>query len=222
MEKTKAVLSLSGGMDSATLLAWMTQRFDEVECVGFKYGSKHNAYEAEAAVKLADHYGAQYRLVDLSQAFATLGFRSNLLQGQGDIPEGHYTDASMERTVVPGRNIIFLSLLAGCAWSVGASVVGIGIHQGDHAIYPDCRESFFLAMQTALNLGTDGRISLIAPFLGGDKKEILDWGLKNGVPYHMTRTCYKDQVLACGKCGSCTERLEAFEKCGITDPVWYE
>jgi 7-cyano-7-deazaguanine synthase len=123
---------------------------------------------------------------------------------------------------VPGRNIIFLSILAGIAWSREATEIGIGIHQGDHAIYPDCRQSFFKVMGQAIREGTDNRVSIVAPFLDTDKAGIVKWGFKHGVPFHLTRTCYKDQPVACGKCGSCCERREAFKLYNQEDPIQYE
>jgi 7-cyano-7-deazaguanine synthase len=217
----RAVLSLSGGMDSTTVLGWLLANgYEVVQAVGFHYGSKHNPFELAAARKVAAFYNVPFQVLDLSGVMA--GFRSNLMTGQGEIPEGHYTDASMSQTVVPGRNIIFLSILAGVAWSVEAEKIGIGIHQGDHAIYPDCRARFFHSMNVALGAGTDNRVSIEAPFLSTDKTGILKWGLANGVPYHLTRTCYKEQEKACGHCGSCVERLEAFANVGQADPVPYE
>jgi 7-cyano-7-deazaguanine synthase len=217
----KAILALSGGMDSATVLGWLLASGYDVECFSFAYGSKHNHWENIAAQKVAEYYGVpSHGAVDLSNI--TRWFKSNLLKGQGEIPEGHYQDETMSQTVVPGRNIIFLSICAGLAWSKGASKIAIGIHQGDHAIYPDCRVEFYEAMTKAISTGTDGNVDeILAPFLHTDKVGILDWGLKNGVPYHLTRTCYKDQPLSCGKCGSCVERLEAFASVGIKDPIEY-
>lgn len=216
----KAVVSLSGGMDSATVLAWLKAEGYEVAAYFFCYGSKHNPYEKSCAKNLAGYYGCEFTEVDLGSIMQ--GIKSNLLIGQGEIPEGHYTDASMSQTVVPGRNIIFLSILAGYAWSRGANAIGIGIHQGDHAIYADCREDFFSAMSQAIELGTDGNVEIVAPFIGTDKTGILEWGFKHNVPYEFTRTCYKDQILSCGRCGSCVERLEAFRNQGKEDPVQYE
>lgn len=218
--KTKSIIALSGGMDSATVLAKLLDEGKSVECFGFEYGSKHNKYEQTAARAVADHYRVSYTLIDLSAI--TPHLQSNLLKSGGAIPEGHYNDASMSLTVVPGRNIIFLSILAGIAWSRGASIIGIGIHQGDHAIYPDCRLSFFRAMNDAIHKGTDNRVKIVAPFLNTDKAGIVAWGLAHGAPYGLTRTCYKDQPVACGKCGSCRERLEAFRVNDSEDPVSYE
>lgn len=218
----RALVSLSGGMDSATVLAKVVEerRIGEVAAVGFSYGSKHNQYENEAARQVANHYGVPFRLIRLDEVMA--GFQSALLQTGGDVPDGHYESESMNQTVVPGRNIIFASILTGLAWSQGASEVWLGIHQGDHAIYPDCRPEFLHAMNHAILAGTDERVRLVAPFLHVDKTTIIAEGLRMGVPYRLTRTCYKDQPIACGRCGACQERLEAFRENGIEDPIEYE
>lgn len=215
----KIVMALSGGMDSTTMLAHLLSEGHEVSCMIFSYGSKHNSFENRAAIEVANHYNVPWTLISLQNFMAN--FKSDLLKTGGAIPEGHYTDANMSRTVVPARNIIFLSVLAGQAWSVGASKIAIGIHQGDHAIYEDCRKEFYKAMDTALYLGTGSRVEIIAPFIDLDKSGILDIGLKLGVPYEHTRTCYKDQPQSCGRCGSCVERLSAFHQKGVEDPILY-
>jgi 7-cyano-7-deazaguanine synthase len=215
----KVILALSGGIDSTTVLAHLLDKGNEVECFGFFYGSKHNAFENLAAEKIARHYQVPFTLLDLSPIMAR--FRSNLLLSGGPIPEGHYTDASMSQTVVPGRNIIFLSILAGMAWSVDAQAIAIGIHQGDHAIYADCRREFYKAMDAAIYLGTDCRVEIMAPFLETDKIGIVKRGLELSVPYVLTRTCYQQTTFSCGKCGSCVERLEAFRLNYVVDPIIY-
>ena len=220
MERPKLVMALSGGMDSATMLALYAAQGFEIHCLNFTYGSKHNAYEQKCAEQLAEHYGASYRLIDLSVAFE--GFKSNLLKSGGDIPEGHYEEESMSKTVVPGRNTIFASILMGYAESIDAKYVSLGVHQGDHAIYPDCRKEYIKALDALVYLASDGKVEVIAPFMDIDKIGICEVGLQLNVPYEITRTCYKDQEVSCGKCGSCTERLEAFEKNNATDPVPYE
>ena len=216
----KVLISLSGGMDSTTLLGHLLSQGYEVDAVSFMYGSKHNSYEQEAAKNVTKYYGITLRQMDSTSIMCD--FDSALLRSGDNIPEGHYTDKTMSGTVVPGRNMIFLTILAGLAWSIGAQKIAIGIHAGDHAIYPDCRTEFFKAMDSAIYLGTDKRIELIAPFVEMNKISILEWGIPNRVPYDLTRTCYKDQSSACGKCGACVERLEAFEKNGIKDPIIYE
>lgn len=220
METEKVVMALSGGMDSGTMLALFTSQGFEVHCLNFVYGSKHNQYEQKCAEKLAEHYGASYKLIDLTVAFD--GFKSNLLKSGGDIPEGHYEDSNMSQTVVPGRNTIFASILTGYAESIGAKYVALGIHQGDHAIYPDCRKEYLKALDTTMYLASDRKVEVLAPFIDTDKTGICTVGLELGVPYELTRTCYKDQEISCGKCGSCTERLESFSLNNAIDPIPYE
>lgn len=216
----KAIVAFSGGMDSATVAAEAIAQDLEVELVGFYYGSKHNDWENIAAEQLAKHWGVPFQLIDLSSVMAE--FKSNLLKSGGEIPEGHYEAENMRQTVVPGRNLIFASILTGIAWSREASEVWMGIHAGDHFIYPDCRPSFFKAMGNAMLEGSDGKIALVAPFLNVTKVEIIKRGQELNVPYQLTRTCYKNQRIACGRCGSCQERLAAFAANGLVDPVEYE
>jgi 7-cyano-7-deazaguanine synthase len=216
----KIAISLSGGMDSATLLAYYHNKKYKIIPVFFDYGSKHNQYEAESAVKLANYYGYVLRFIPLG--FIGETFKSNLLKTGGEIPEGHYEDKSMTLTVVPGRNMIFISILMGLAWSLEATKIAIGVHAGDHAIYPDCRPQFISDMKEAVKFGSDHKVYLEAPFLFINKTEILRMGIELAVPYHLTRTCYKSQPLSCGKCGSCVERLESFAKFGLKDPILYE
>ena len=161
--------------------------------------------------------------IDISGAFNE--FKSNLLLSGDEIPEGHYEHESMTKTVVPGRNLILASIMAGLAESVGAGVVALGVHTGDHHIYPDCRPNFIAALYEVIRSSSDGKVIVQAPFLNLDKTEILKIGFtKVGVPvpYHLTRTCYKNQAASCGRCGSCTERLEAFANIGMKDHIEYE
>lgn len=216
----KVVMGLSGGMDSSTMLVKLLQIGYEVSCIGFTYGSKHNQYENIAAESIAKYYGVEYQLLDLTVAFSAI--QSNLLKTGGDIPEGHYEQDNMSLTVVPGRNTIFAGILLGKAESIDASYVALGVHQGDHTIYPDCRIEYIKALDTLLYLASDYKVEVITPFLETNKIGILEFGFKHDFPYHLTRTCYKDQELSCGICGSCNERIEAFANHGIKDPVGYE
>jgi len=392
IERDGICLGLSGGMDSATLLGLLKNfyNYKRIYCLGFDYGSKHNKYEIECAKALAKHYDVEYTLLDMR--FINKLFVSDLLQSGKDIPEGHYNDKTMSKTVVPGRNIIFASILAGYAWSKDCKDIALGVHFGDHclphdefvttdygkvpvidlnigdrvlsfnentqqvefksvinkvdngirsdilnirtagnrevsltsnhkvyycirsnynnykgcnkkiekieakdlkvgdciivpttdkelldfdniskqypqkidllnycdvikeitqdepksvfdievednhnffagkgsgilvsnSIYSDCRKEFIKALDTCLYLGTDKRVNIISPFVDITKKEILEIGIKLNVPYEITRTCYKDQVKSCGKCGSCVERLEAFNNLGMKDPIEYQ
>lgn len=224
--KEGGIVSLSGGMDSATVYAMAIQKHGpaNVQPVFFLYGSKHNEWERFAAHSLVNHYRTKHkgitrplRIIDLTPIFSQ--FNSNLLESGGPIPEGHYEQKNMEQTVVPSRNIIFISYLSGLAWTLGFSTIWLGVHNGDHAVYADCRAEFIDPMTAAIEEGTDGRIMMQSPFLFTNKKGILAWGLRNEVPYELTRTCYKNQPVACGKCGSCQERLEAFIANSHRDPI---
>lgn len=218
----KAIVSLSGGMDSTTVLAAAIEQngAEQVKGVIFKYGSKHNPFENWAAFAIADHYRIPIRFFDLSSVMG--GFDSDLLSSGGKLPEGHYEEESMRRTVVPGRNSIFATILMGLAESEQAESVYLGIHAGDHFIYPDCRPEWLTALNELAKAATLGKVSFVAPFLYEDKKGILRYGLERKVPYQLSRTCYSDQEVACGKCGSCVERREAFMLVGAVDPIEYQ
>jgi len=219
----KVVLGLSGGMDSSTLAGYYISKGYEVHPIIFAYGSKHNHYENRCAHTIARTLGCKVpHFVELD--FIGKLFKSDLLKSGGDIPEGHYEDESMSKTVVPGRNTIFISIMMGYAESIGAEIIAAGVHSGDHHIYPDCRAEYINSMAESVLLATDGKVSLEAPFIHFDKLGILKIGyaLDPPFPYEHTRTCYKDQEASCGKCGSCQERLEAFKLLGKTDPITYE
>ncbi len=223
MLEKKVVMGLSGGMDSATVLGHYYDQGYVIYPLFFNYGSKHNKYELECSKNLADYYNTEpLKIVDLD--FIGKLFKSNLLDGQGEIPEGYYTDKNMSLTVVPGRNSIFIAIMAGYAESVGAEIVAVGTHAGDHEIYPDCREVFISAMNTAIQLSSDNKVRIKTPIQLLDKTGILEVGYSFTVPvpYEITRTCYKDQEFSCGKCGSCQERLEAFKNIGKKDPIQYQ
>lgn len=216
----KIIVSLSGGVDSTVVLALAFSQGYDCSAVSFNYGSKHSHFENISASEIALHYNVPFQFISLGRIMKD--FKSNLMIDGGDIPEGNYENEGMSKTVVPARNIIFISILSGLAWSMGAEEVWIGIHGGDHAIYPDCRPEFYQAMKEAIRLGTDGKVELHAPFLTDSKTYIVQKGIELGVPFELTRTCYKEQELACGKCGSCVERLEAFFKNRFVDPIKYE
>jgi 7-cyano-7-deazaguanine synthase len=217
----KVLISFSGGMDSATLVGEAVSLGHETRLVSFTYGSKHNQWENRAADDVARHYRLlKPKLIDLSTVMKD--FKSDLLKTGGSIPEGHYEAESMKATVVPCRNAIFSSILAGLADSSGYEEIWLGIHAGDRAIYPDCRPKFYHAMRDAISEATGGRVKFFAPYLLEDKTSILRRGIPLGVPYQITRTCYKDSPVACGRCGSCQERLAAFFNLGLTDPAVYE
>lgn len=222
--KKTVVLALSGGMDSATLLGYYLSKDYNVLPISFYYGSKHNKYEAICVEQLLNYYKINTSF-KINLNFIGDIFISNLLQTGGDIPEGHYEDKNMKLTVVPGRNLIFASILAGIAESYNAEIIALGVHSGDHVTYPDCRKEFMVSLNKTINLSSDGKVEVQAPFIDYYKKDILEIGYNLDdpfkVPYEYTRTCYKDQVLSCGNCGSCSERLEAFDQIGEIDPIEY-
>jgi len=218
----KSIVLLSGGMDSATLLAQAVsqQGADNVTAVAFDYGQRH-ARELEAAEALAAHYEVELVLLDLKGAAAAFAGSS---QTSPDIkvPEGHYAEESMKATVVPNRNMVMLSLAAALAISRKAEVVGYGAHAGDHTIYPDCRPEFTQAMKLALLTCDWQTVGLWTPWLHVRKSDICTIGKRLGVPFSVTWSCYKGGEKHCGKCGTCVERREAFAEAGIEDPTEYE
>jgi 7-cyano-7-deazaguanine synthase len=215
----RAVVLCSGGMDSVTAL-YRARRDHEVAAVlSFHYGAKHNDRELPFAAEHSRRLGLRHELAQLG--FMERLFVSDLLRTGGEIPEGHYEDASMKRTVVPFRNGIMLSIAAGFAESAGAQALVIAAHGGDHAIYPDCREGFMRALGEAIRLGTYAGIRLVAPFLKMSKADIAAEGAALGVDFSLTWSCYKGGELHCGRCGTCVERREAFQAAGIPDPTQY-
>lgn len=339
--KKKVVVILSGGMDSGTLLYDMFQTYEEVEAISFNYGQRHKK-ELEYASKACAKLGVPHKIVDITCI-------NELIQGSSltsdiDVPEGHYEEDNMKATVVPNRNMILASMAIGFAVSKEFDAVALGVHSGDHYIYPDCRPEFIKALQDAANIATNfepvitlewlrgfiegegcfsrGRdwnklktkeywyptfsisqkdksvldlinkqifkgkarihvnklsncwnlktdrhecgavyklmkgyfrslekeksflrweeqfkekylendkflseynhIQILAPYLYGNKETILKRGKELGVDYSLTWTCYAGKEKACGKCGSCQERLAAFKSVGIEDPLEYE
>lgn len=216
----KVLVSLSGGLDSAVTLALAVSQNHTVESYGFDYGSKHNPLEIQAAIDLATHYNVAHHILNLKHIGANL--KSCLLTSGKSVPEGHYEEESMRQTVVPGRNLIFISVLAAIAESREFDEVWLGVHRGDHFIYPDCRPEFLHHARTAVEQSSDGKVSLYFPFVNADKAEIVGRGHRLRVPFELCRTCYTEDLVACGKCGSCQERLEAFAKYGTQDPIPYQ
>lgn len=216
----KVVVLCSGGMDSVTALHWAHGHHTVAAALSFDYGAKHNPRELPFAAEHADRLGIRHEVVKLD--FVARLFASDLLTSGGDIPEGHYEAANMKQTVVPFRNAVMLSIATGFAESAGAEALVIAAHGGDHAIYPDCRESFMRAMGDAMRLGTYAGIVLLRPFIAYSKGRIVAEGSKMGVNFARTWSCYKGAATHCGKCGTCVERREAFIEAGVPDPTAYE
>jgi len=254
------VVSLSGGMDSSTLLLRALSEFDTVTAVSFDYGQKHRV-ELERAQSLVDYlnrncdendcYGGckiNYRVIKLDGLVDLLN--SALVTGGAEVPEGHYAEENMKATVVPNRNKIFSSITQAIALSIANEKeeecsIALGIHAGDHAIYPDCRQEFRDADDHAFRVGNwdSDRVSYWTPYLEGDKFTILEDGLvlceKLGVDfdevYKRTNTSYKPikhivetqpgwtelKWFSDYKSASSVERVEAFIKLGRPDPAPY-
>ena len=214
------VVLISGGMDSTVALHDAAARGTVELGLSFDYGSRHNAREIPCAAWQCEKLGVPHRIVRLD--FMNGLFQSDLLQGGGAIPDGHYEDASMRRTVVPFRNGILLAIAAGVAESLGAQALVIAAHGGDHAIYPDCRETFLGPMAEAIRAGTYAGIAVQRPFVNAKKQDLVRRGVELGVDFGHTWSCYKGGVMHCGTCGTCVERREAFQLAGVVDPVGYE
>ena len=213
-----SLIALSGGVDSTTLLY---EYREEIACaVGFDYGSKHNARELAAAKAICRELEIPYLIIPL--AFIEEYFRSDLLLSGGEMQLGDYSEENMSSTVVPFRNGIMLSILAGLAESRDLQQVLIANHFGDHAIYPDCRESFVKPMGEAITAGTSNGVKLVAPYTKLTKAEIVARGTRLGVPYGKTYSCYQGGERHCGRCGTCRERHDAFVANGLEDPTLYE
>lgn len=218
---TDVVAIVSGGMDSATLVAHYLTADKALQLLSFDYGQRHRK-ELAYASQLAEHHGLPWQVVDL-RGLTPLLATSALTNDAIPVPDGHYAEDSMKATVVPNRNAIMLAIAAGVASSQGANVVAIGVHAGDHFIYPDCRPAFIEAMSVAMQHGTAGfgDVRVEAPFLRYSKATIARLGATFGVDFAGTWSCYKGGKVHCGTCGTCTERAEAFDLARVPDPTVY-
>ena len=235
------VVSLSGGMDSSTLLLRCLSDYDNVTALSFDYGQKHRV-ELERAQQLIDYLEdkgqkVNYQVIKLDGLVNLL--ESNLVQGGEDVPEGHYEEENMVATVVPNRNKIFSSITQAVALSIANKTesscdIALGIHAGDHAIYPDCRQEFRDADYEAFQIGNWNAetVGFFIPYIDTDKLGILKDGQKltkeleldfNQV-YARTNTSYKPYPSGNSdyKSASSVERIEAFIALGVNDPVQYE
>lgn len=239
------VVSLSGGMDSSTLLLRALKEYDSVTAMSFNYGQKH-VVELERAQSLVDYltengHKVNYKQIKLDGLSSLLD--SALVEGGDEVPEGHYADDNMKATVVPNRNKIFASIVQAVALSVANKTgetcdIALGIHQGDHSIYPDCRPEFRDADDAAFREGNwdAERVGYFTPYLLGDKYDILqdgvvlcnDLGIAFNSVYARTNTSYKPifdpqtfEWYSDFKSASSVERVEAFIKLGRPDPAPY-
>jgi len=237
---SRVVMALSGGMDSTALLLRMLGRGSQVTCISYDYGQKHivELRRASANIEylLSMGHAVEHIVVDLSSAMAL--FDSALTDSEVCVPEGHYEEGQMKQTVVPNRNAIFSSILYGYALSVSTKEdidvsVTLGVHSGDHAIYPDCRPEFYDALMHAFETGNWGseRVAVELPYIDGDKESILLDAMNScdglrldfDTIFRNTNTSYNPDQLgrSSGRTGADVERILAFHAIGRKDPVEY-
>jgi len=236
----RALMSLSGGMDSTSLLMRMLADGYEITCLTYDYGQKHSIEIDRAKANIEylrnNEIAVDHIVIDLKSAMHSLN--SALTSDEIVVPEGHYQSEQMKQTVVPNRNAIFSSIMYGHALSISNSEqtdvsIALGVHSGDHEIYPDCRPEFYAALEKALSLGNWGseRISFHLPYIEETKITILKdasdsitaLGLDFDTVFRNTNTSYNpdDMGRSSGKSGADVERILAFHDIGREDPVQY-
>lgn len=225
----KAVVLLSGGMDSTTVLYMAKSQGYEVYAISFDYGQRHYK-ELDCAKAVAESAGVKEHIIINTNMNAWGG--SALTDANISVPDSN-PDNNINKnkipvTYVPARNMIFLSFAASYAEVIGAQDIFLGVSEVDYSGYVDCRQEFIAAMENAINLGTvcaveEGRkIKIHAPLVHMSKADEIKLGIELGVDYGLTWTCYRGEKLACGTCDSCSLRLKAFEKAGYADPIEYK
>lgn len=224
----KAIICFSGGMDSTTLATMYLRQGFDLGLLSVDYGQRHGRKEIEAAYRVSTHLdnlgiaSVSHQVLDVS-GLADFLIGSSLTDPEVDVPDGHYAAETMRATVVPNRNAIMANIAIGIASAAGADVVALGMHAGDHAIYPDCRPEFVRALRQTMVHALKGFHTprLETPFISKSKTDIARLADDLGAPVHLSWSCYKGGDLHCGTCGTCTERKEAFKDAGLTDPTEY-
>jgi 7-cyano-7-deazaguanine synthase len=219
----RAVVLLSGGLDSTTCLAIASQEH-EIHALTFDYGSKHSR-EINAAKLIADSFEVKKHTI-VNVGLDAIG-SSSLTDENIPVDKSGKMADGIPASYVPARNVIFLSIGVALAESIGASKVYIGANSIDSSGYPDCRPEFIEAFQNVIEKGTkmgvEGHpVKVVAPLLRKSKTEIVQLGTQLGVPFELTWTCYAGCERACGRCEACLLRLKGFEEAGLNDPVEYE
>lgn len=224
LQKTKAVVLLSGGMDSCVTAA-IANETHRLALLHASYGQRTERRERRAFEAIADFYGVGERLVVQFDAFRQIG--GSALTDQGiQVPETGEAlslHAGIPITYVPFRNAHFLSAAVSWAEVIGASAIYIGAVAEDSSGYPDCRPEYYQAFQAVIREGTrpETHIEIVTPVIAMRKSEIVRRGVELGAPLHLTWSCYQFEDEACGACDSCRLRLRAFAEAGVTDPIAY-
>ncbi len=227
-ESKRAVVLLSGGLDSTTALAIARAEGFEPYTISFRYGQRHDV-ELVAAKKISQRFGAKgHTVIDIN--LRQLG--GSALTSDIDVPKGRDAEEMAGKipvTYVPARNTIFLSIALGWAEVLGASDIFIGVNALDYSGYPDCRPEFIEAFEKMANLGTKAGVEgkgfkIHTPLISMTKGEIIKKGMELGVDYSLTHSCYDPtpEGLACGECDSCLLRKKGFAEAGIKDPLRYK
>ncbi len=221
----KAVILLSGGLDSTVCMACAKEAGYELYPISFDYHQRHNI-ELESAKKVAAFYQVAKHIVIETNMNVIGG--SALTDTSIDVPDGDIKSDEIPVTYVPARNLIFLSYALSYAEAIGAERILIGVNALDYSGYPDCRPAFIEQFQQVANYATKAaavdkkEILIETPLLNLSKKEIVELGTKLGAPLHVSHSCYRGGEKACGVCDSCQLRLKGFREAGIVDPVPYE
>jgi 7-cyano-7-deazaguanine synthase len=222
----KAVIVLSGGLDSTTCMGIAKAAGYELYPITFHYEQRHER-EVECARKIAEYYGVsrRHRIVNLS-FFQQLGGSS--LTDKTEMVNTDGVKDQIPNTYVPARNMIFLSLATAYAEVVGAKKIYTGVSSVDYSGYPDCRPEFIASMNQTINLATkvgvtsEEKLSIETPIIQMSKAETIKLGVSLQVPYHLTTSCYLGRQAACGVCDSCRLRIKGFEEVGLQDPIAYQ
>ncbi|MDO8734793.1 MAG: 7-cyano-7-deazaguanine synthase QueC [Elusimicrobiota bacterium] len=213
--KNKAVVLLSGGLDSSTVLFIAKKKYRRCSCLIFDYGQKHNR-ELKSAKKIAACAGSDYKTVKIF--FPWKG--SSLVDKNKKIPYNKKVGGEIPSTYVPGRNTIFLSYALSFAETIDAKKIFIGANAVDFSGYPDCRPQYYKNFNKLLAIGTkNGDIKVETPLLYKTKKEIVELAVRLGVPLELTWSCYSGGKKPCGKCDSCILRAKGFALAGRKDPI---
>jgi len=213
----KCLCIVSGGMDSTTLLYYMVNQHYETYALTFDYGQKHRK-EIMFAKWHCRQLNVKHKLIDIKNIGKLLN--SSLTNKHIEIPDGMYNEEVMRITVVPNRNMIMLSIAMGYALSLGIDNITYANHAGDHFCYYDCREEFVNKINDLAKSVDEKQLNILTPFLKLTKADILKLGIGFKIDYSKTTSCYKGGDEPCNKCGTCTERTEAFIQNSIMDPIY--